>query len=228
MSDNNNDNDGLNFSSAEDFIKSMKARHAQKKKMDGMHARFATDGYADIAESMHIMNDEINRSEDLNVAAMMTVSRTFESVFRAFMKEADSGEIVNDQGRRFLMEAGIVSAGEDGCFHCAPGGVRLHDLQLVAGMSAMRFFLFSRMRKVKTSLPMIREVFEDGDPDTALRMLEEAMGSITCMMTALYKLGFELRDDHPVAIMATEGSVESKALMVRIKQAIKARDEGKK
>lgn len=198
------------------------------EQMGGEHFRQAqaqsrADGHADVADSIHVLMDEINRSNDLNVASMLCLSKTFEAVFTAFRKEADAQSVHEDPDRKFLMESGIVCS-DEGCFHCAPGGVHLHDLQIVAGVSAMRFFLFARLRKIETTLPIIRDIMKSGDLESAARMLNEAMHSASSMMKNLEKLGFSLLDTHPVAIKAKAGAEEAGKLMNEIFGAIKARD----
>ena len=232
---NNEDNDGENegvpffIGSPKDFLKKMQAEGRKRDTMHGVQSKAAIDGYADVAEGMHIVSDEINRSNDLNIAAMLSASRTFDSVFKAMMGEVDAQEVHHDQHKKFIAECGIVAAGEDGCFHCAPGGVHLHDVQLLAGVVAMRYFLFSRLRKISTSLPLIREVAADGQEETALAMLTEAMASVSAMMVNIEKLGFVLREDHPVTIKAKAGAAEAGALRAEIAAAItkKAFDKNK-
>jgi len=215
--ENEDDDNGFKFMSGDDFLKRLREDSKRNQKMHDIGMKTTTDGYSDIAEAMHVIGDEINRSDDLNIASMLTVSRTFEAVFGAFMKEADAHSVSEDTQKKFLTECGIVMAGEEGCFHCAPGGIRLHDLQVIAGMAAMRFFLFARLRKISSSLPIIRQMVEDGgNPDTALQMLHEAMSSAASMMLNLDKLGFSLREDHPIATKAREGVEEARALATEI------------
>lgn len=208
----------------EDLLKHLKEGQRRDKKLKECGTKSATDGYSDIAESMHIMMDEINRSSDLNVAAMLTISKTFDAVFQAFMNEADAQCVDGDVGRKFLGEAGLVD--HSSCEHCgshsANGGIHLHDLQVVAGIAAMRFYLFSRLRKINTCLPLIKEVLDGGDPDTAAAMLQEGMNSVTGMMSNLNKMGLTLIPEHPVAIKATEGMFAAGKLAVEISK-VKAR-----
>lgn len=215
-----------NNSPFESLRKFMNERAGMDKKIYDVHAQSASDGRADVAEAIHIMMDEINRSADLNVAAMLCLSKTFEAVFSAFRAEVDAKSVHEDDDRRFLMESGIVCA-DDGCSHCAPGAVRLHDLQIVAGISAMRFFLFSRLRKIETTLPLVREIVSNGNLDMAAAMLEEAMSSASSMMKSLEKLGFSVAESHPVAIKSRAGANEAIKLMDEIIAAIEARDASK-
>ena len=151
------------------------------------------------------MVDEINRSNDLNIAAMLPLTKTFEAVFHAFRSEADASAVHEDNEKRFMMECGIVCA-DEGCFHCAPGGIHLHDMQIVAGLAAMRFFLFARLRKIQTAMPIIEKMVEGDDLEAAASRLDETMRSASAMMEMLHKLGFCLLANHPVAIKAEEGS----------------------
>lgn len=219
---NNEFNDGAEDDVLKSFEKAMQSHKMRHEVTQKVVMKAVVDGHSDVAEAMHIISDEINRSSDLNVGAMLCVSKTFDSTFRAIMKEINADSITNDNTSRFIAECGIVND-TDGCFNCAPGSIHLHDLQLLSAMAAFRFFLFSRLRKIDSSLPLVQRVLDDGNPEEAQAMLAEAMTSVTSMMGNLHKMGFVLRDDHPVAELVRDGSLKAGHLMGDILKAVAAK-----
>jgi hypothetical protein len=220
MSEENWNDDDADF---KEFEKSMKRREKFNKKVGEIGFKSRADGSSDVAEAMHIMGDHINRSSRLNVGAMLSVSSTFESVFRAFMEAVDPGLEDGDPVSKFIKSCGIVDDGECSCCSKA-GDIELHDLQLVAGIAAIRFFLFARLRKIGSALPIIEEVLKDGQPEKALAMLGESMDSVGMMMENMHKLGLGLRKDHPLVEKVDEGITKSKEMVERIKAAIAAKN----
>jgi hypothetical protein len=220
---NNEFNDGSEDDVLKSFESAMKSQRKRHDLMRQLAAKSASDGHSDVAEAMHIISDEINRSSDLNVGAMICVSKTFDSTFRAIMKEIDANSVAGDPASQFVAECGIVNDA-DGCFHCAPGSIHLHDLQLLSVMAAFRFFLFSRLRKIESALPIIRQTLDGGDPEMAHGMLAEAMASVGSMMKNISKMGFDLRHDHPVAELVRSGNFRAGELMGDIIKTLAAKN----
>jgi hypothetical protein len=222
---NDKDNYGPGDSdAAREFFESMQKQKAHNERMNDIGIKSMSDGYSDVADSIHLIYDEINRSESLNVAAMLAISRTFDAVFKAFATEADSSSVEDDEHRKFISSCGIVAASNGECPGCAPGSILLHDLQVAAGFAAMRFFLFARLRKIETAIPIL-EADVDEHPERVITSLREVVLSAGSLVDLIKKMGFDIREDHPISQRTEDGIRRATALMVRGQQIIRTRKE---